>query len=150
MGAADPSEESATDRITGADPPGSDGAADADDDAPATDAEERVDVVWFPADDDYVVVAAGDGDRAVNFHRYGRLIVAGIGALFATLGVVILHGFVTSNTSLAWPTSGIVFGAGALAATAYVYWRYDPEPAPEVVARDEPVDSARDEFDFED
>ncbi|MFC6952525.1 hypothetical protein [Halorubellus litoreus] len=139
MGAADPGDESATDRITAA-----------DEDAPATDAEERVDVVWFPADDDYVVVAAGDGDRAVAFHRYGRLIVAGIGALFAALGVVILHGFVTANTSLAWPTSGVVFGVGALAATAYVYWRYDPEPAPGVVARDEPVDSARDEFDFED
>jgi hypothetical protein len=139
VGAADPGDESATDRITAR-----------GDDAPTTDAGERVDVVWFPGDDDYVVVAAGQGDRAVNFHRYGRLIVAGIGALFAALGVVILHGFVTANTSLAWPTSGIVFGVGALVATAYVYWRYDPEPAPEVVARDEPVGSARDEFDFED
>lgn len=139
MGAKEPSEDSATDRITAA-----------GDDAPATDADERVDVVWFPDDDDYVVVAAGDGDRAVNFHRYGRWIVAGFGALFATLGVVILHGFTTANTSLAWPLSGIVFAVGAVAATAYAYWRYDPDPGPEVVARDEPVGRARDEYDFED
>ena len=148
MGAKDPSEDSATDRIT----PASDDAptSDADGGASASDAAERVDVVWFPGDDDYVVVAAGDGDRAVNFHRYGRWIVAGLGALFATLGVFVLHGFTTANTSLAWPLSGVVFAIGAVAAAAYAYRRYDPDPGPEVVARDEPVDSARDEYDFED
>jgi len=139
MGAKDPSDESATDRITGGAP----------DDRPG-DGGERVDVVWFPADDDYVVVAAGDGDRAVAFHRYGRYGVAGVGVLFAALGVVVLHGFVTANTSLAWPLSGVAFAVGALVATAYAYWRYDPEPPPAVVARDEPVDGARDEFEFED
>ena len=149
MGAKDPSEDSATDRIRPADD-GAPPAANADGDAPASDAGERVDVVWFPGDDDYVVVAAGDGDRAVNFHRYGRWLVAGLGALFATLGVVVLHGFVTANTSLAWPLSGVVFAVGAIAAAAYASWRYDPDPGPEVVARDEPVGSARDEFDFED
>jgi hypothetical protein len=115
-----------------------------------TDAEECVDVVWFPNDDDHVVVAAGNGDRAVNFHRYGRWIVAGFAVLFATLGTFVVHGFVTANTSLAWPTSGVAFAVGVVVATAYAYWRYDPESGPEVVARDEPVDSARDEFDFED
>lgn len=136
MGAASPDDDSATDRVEPA--------------AAAVDGEERVDVVWFPGDDDYVVVAAGDGDRAVNFHRYGRYGVAGLGALFATLGIVVLHGFVTSRTSLAWPLSGAVFAAGALAVAGYVYWRYDPDPGPEVVARDVPVDEAADEYDFED
>jgi len=150
VGAKDPSEDSATDRIRPASDAEDASATNADGDAPASDAGERVDVVWFPGDDDYVVIAAGDGDRAVNFHRYGRWIVAGLGALFATLGVFVLHGFVTANTSLTWPTSGVVFAAGAIAAAAYASWRYDPDPNPEVVARDEPVDSARDEYDFED
>jgi len=136
MGATSPDDDSATDRV---EPAGVGAAA----------GEDRVDVVWFPGDDDYVVVAAGDGDRAVNFHRYGRYGVAAVGALFATLGVVVLHGFVTSSTSLAWPLSGVVFAVGTLAVAAYVYWRYDPDPGPEVVARDVPVDEAADEYDFE-
>ena len=137
MGAASPDDDSATDRVE----PASVGAADGAD---------HVDVVWFSGDDDYVVVAAGDGDRAVNFHRYGKYGVAAVGALFATLSVVVLHGFVTSTTSLAWPVSGVVFAGGAAVVGAYVYWRYDPEPAPEVVARDVPVDEAADEYDFGD
>ncbi|NHN43468.1 hypothetical protein G9C85_17765 [Halorubellus sp. JP-L1] len=139
MGASDPSEDSADSRVN-----------PRDREETTADSGERVDVVWFPADDDYVVVAAGDGDRAVAFHRYGRYGVAGIGVLFAALGVVVLHGFVTANTALAWPLSGVAFAVGAVVATAYAYWRYDPEAPPEVVARDEPVDSAKDEFDFED
>ena len=148
MGAKDPSEDAATDRIRAAndDAP----MADGDGDGVASDAGERVDVVWFPGDDDYVVIAAGDGDRAVNFHRYGRWIVAGLGALFATLGVVVLHGFTTANTSLTWPASGVLFAIAAIAAAAYACWRYDPDPNPEVVASDEPVASARDEYEFED
>jgi hypothetical protein len=155
MGARDPSEESPSDRVTASEPADTAGTRDGSggDDAAGTDAAgddgARVDVVWFPSDDDYVVVAAGDGDRAVNFHRYGRVGVALVGALFAALGVFVLHGYVTATTALAWPVSGVVFAIGAVAIGAYVYWRWDPDAPPEVVARDEPVGRAREEFDFE-
>jgi hypothetical protein len=139
----------ATCDATGADD--ADGTIDAERSTGADrpDDAERVDVVWFPSDDDYVVVAAGNGDRAVNFHRYGRVGVAAVGALFAMLGVLVLHEYVTATTDLAWPTSGVAFATGALAVAAYAHWRYDPDPPPEVVARDEPAGSAREEFDFE-
>jgi hypothetical protein len=144
MGASDPNEESATDRVTPT--TSGDGASD---DAAVVDGADRVDVVWFPGDDEYVVVAAGQGDRAVNFHRYGRVGVAAIAGLLSVLGIVVLHEFAVANTSLAWPVSGVVFAAGALAAAAYVRRRYDPDPVPEVVARDEPVATASDEYDLE-
>lgn len=139
MGASDPAEDSANDRTRPVSPDEAGGAGGAD----------RVDVVWYPDDDDYIVVAAGDGDRAVRFHHIGRYGVAAIGVGLSALGVVVLHGFLTATTSLAWPTSGIGFALASVLVAAYAWWRYDPDRPPEVVARDVSVDAASEDYDFE-
>lgn len=153
MGANDPSEDDATDRVEPA-PAAVDEELRVDGDAPPeaegrVDGTTRVDVVWFPDDDDYIVVEAGNGDRAVRFHRFGRYGVGGLVLLFGSLGVVVLHGFLRSRTALKWPGSAVVVGIGVLLVAAYVRYRYDPETPPEVVARDVPVDEASETYDFE-
>lgn len=137
MGAASPDDDSATGRVE-PDSVGTEAGAD------------RVDVVRFPDDDDHIVVAAGDGDRAVAYHRYGKYGVAGVALLFASLGTAIVHGFLTAETALSWPLSGVVVAAAVLVVAAYVYRQYDPETPPVVVARDVTVADARERFDVED
>ena len=137
MGASAPEDDSATDRVE----PDAVGAAEGTD---------RVDVVLFPDDDDHIVVAAGDGDRAVAYHRYGKYGFLALSVLFASLGVAIVYGFLTAETALAWPLPAVLVGAGVLVLVAYVRRRYDPETPTEVVARDVTVEEAGENYDVED